>query len=138
MRFSRPGTILERFLSRPLRPSDTYCSTLIGFIGIFATERRQVTQMRCFLQNARTIPLGVLSRLSVDFTVLREEIIILNLDEFHGRRAPFIVISDVIDPSGARIATHHPSVEGLQQFRGDVHIVHSGVEPQGRKSRGQG
>src|SRR6202795_3264972 len=33
MRFSRPGTILERFLSRPLRPSDTHCSTLIGFIG---------------------------------------------------------------------------------------------------------
>src|SRR6266478_6675958 len=34
MRFSRPGTILERFLSRPLRPSDTHCSTLIGFIGM--------------------------------------------------------------------------------------------------------
>jgi putative ABC transport system substrate-binding protein len=30
MRFSRPGTILERFLSRPLRPSDTHCSTLKG------------------------------------------------------------------------------------------------------------
>ena len=29
MRFIRPGTILERFLSRPLRPSDTQCSTLI-------------------------------------------------------------------------------------------------------------
>src|SRR5260370_30426936 len=34
MRFSRPGTTLERFLSRPLRPSDTHCSTLIGFSGI--------------------------------------------------------------------------------------------------------
>src|SRR5437016_3615357 len=34
MRFSRPGTTLERFLSRPLRPSDTHCSTLIGFIGM--------------------------------------------------------------------------------------------------------
>src|ERR1700736_2972671 len=33
MRFSRPGTTLERFLSRPLRPSDTHRSTLIGFIG---------------------------------------------------------------------------------------------------------
>jgi hypothetical protein len=32
--------------------------------------------------------------------------------------------------SGDRIATHHPSVVGLQQFRGDVHISHSGVEPQ--------
>src|SRR5579863_1206115 len=34
MRFSRPGTTLERFLSRPLRPSDTHCSTVIGFIGM--------------------------------------------------------------------------------------------------------
>ena len=34
MLFSRPGTILERFLSRPLRPSDTHCSMLIGFIGM--------------------------------------------------------------------------------------------------------
>src|SRR5260221_11754208 len=33
-RFSRPGTTLERFLIRPLRPSDTHCSTLIGFSGI--------------------------------------------------------------------------------------------------------
>ena len=84
--------------------------------------------MRCFLQNARTISLGVLPRLSIDFTLLREEII-LNLDEFHGRRASFIIISDVIDPSGDRIATHHPSVVRLQQFRDDVHIFHSGVEP---------
>src|SRR5258708_4686727 len=39
MRFSRPGTTLERFLSRPLRPSDTHCSTLIGFIGmVFASK----------------------------------------------------------------------------------------------------
>ncbi len=34
IRFSRPGTILERFSSRPLRPSDTHCSTLIGSIGM--------------------------------------------------------------------------------------------------------
>jgi hypothetical protein len=33
MRFSRPGTILERFLRRPLRPSDTHCSTLIALNG---------------------------------------------------------------------------------------------------------
>ena len=39
MRFSRPGTILERFLSRPLRPSDTHCSTLIGFIGMVFGSR---------------------------------------------------------------------------------------------------
>ena len=34
MRFSRPGTTLERFLRRPSRASDTHCSTLIGFIGM--------------------------------------------------------------------------------------------------------
>src|SRR5205085_6237255 len=40
MRFSRPGTILERFLTRPLRPSDTHCSTLIGFSGmVFGSKR---------------------------------------------------------------------------------------------------
>ena len=34
MRFSRPGTILERFSRRALRPSDTHCSTLICFSGM--------------------------------------------------------------------------------------------------------
>src|SRR5258707_10068328 len=34
MRFSRPGTTLERLLRRPLRASDTHCSTLIGFNGM--------------------------------------------------------------------------------------------------------
>jgi hypothetical protein len=34
MRFIRPGPILERFSRSALRPSDTHCSTLIGFIGM--------------------------------------------------------------------------------------------------------
>jgi hypothetical protein len=34
MRFIRPGTILDRFSRSALRPSDTHCSTLIGFIGM--------------------------------------------------------------------------------------------------------
>src|SRR5438445_8698850 len=34
IRFSRPGMILERVLSRPLRPADTHCSTLNGFIAM--------------------------------------------------------------------------------------------------------
>src|SRR2546428_1896986 len=46
MRFSRPGTILERFLSRPLRPSDTHCSTLIGFIGMVFGEA-ELFEHRC-------------------------------------------------------------------------------------------
>jgi len=48
----------------------------------------------------------------------------------HGREHPSSSLADVIDPSGERIATHHPSVVGLQQFRGDVHVFHSGIEPQ--------
>src|SRR5438132_11082279 len=39
MRFSRPGTTLERFLRRPLRASDTHCSTLIGFNGMVFGSR---------------------------------------------------------------------------------------------------
>ena len=34
MRFIRPGTILDRFFRSALRPSDTHCSTLNGFIGM--------------------------------------------------------------------------------------------------------
>jgi len=34
MRFSRPGMILEWFTRNAFRPSDTHCSTLIGFIGM--------------------------------------------------------------------------------------------------------
>ncbi len=41
-RFSRPGTILERFSTRPLRPSDTHCSTVIGCIGIVFVSRAEV------------------------------------------------------------------------------------------------
>src|SRR5260370_40560041 len=34
MRFSRPGTILDRSSRSALRPSDTHCSTFIGFNGM--------------------------------------------------------------------------------------------------------
>src|SRR5882757_8150293 len=34
MRVILPGTTLDRFSSSALRPSDTRCSTLIGFIGM--------------------------------------------------------------------------------------------------------
>jgi hypothetical protein len=33
MRLIRPGTILDRFSRNALRPSDTHCSTPLGFIG---------------------------------------------------------------------------------------------------------
>src|SRR5438552_17063775 len=52
MRFSRPGTILERFLSRPLRPSDTHCSTLIGFIGMFFGSKPNFSSTAVFVNPA--------------------------------------------------------------------------------------
>ena len=52
MRFSRPGTILERFLSRPLRPSDTHCSTLIGFIGMVFGSRPNFSSTAVFVNPA--------------------------------------------------------------------------------------
>jgi len=39
MRLGRPGTTLERLLSRPRSPSDTHCSTLIGFKGMVFGSR---------------------------------------------------------------------------------------------------
>src|SRR5260370_20155258 len=56
MRFSRPGTILERFLTRPLRPSDTHCSTLIGFIGMVFGSRPNFSSTAVFVNPAaRTV-----------------------------------------------------------------------------------
>src|SRR5260370_28837995 len=52
MRLSRPGTILERFLTRPLRPSDTHCSTLIGFIGIVFGSRANFSSTAVFVTPA--------------------------------------------------------------------------------------
>src|SRR5712664_3141045 len=52
MRFSRPGTTLERFLSRPLRPSDTHCSTLIGFIGIVFGSKPNFSSTGVFVNPA--------------------------------------------------------------------------------------
>jgi hypothetical protein len=49
MRFSRPGTTLKRFLSRPLRPSDTRCSTLIGFIGMVFGSRPNFSSTAVFV-----------------------------------------------------------------------------------------
>ena len=86
--------------------------------------------MRCLLQNARTIPLGVLPRLSIRLTIALREEIVLNLDEFHRRGASFIVIDDVIYPSAYRVAPHQTGIVRLQQFRGNVNIPHSGVEPE--------
>jgi hypothetical protein len=55
-RFSRPGTILDRFSRSALRPSDTHCSALIGFFladsGRSARDERPRAELpfiqRCF------------------------------------------------------------------------------------------
>src|SRR5260370_41039086 len=52
MRFSRPGSILERFLSRPLRPSDTHCSALIGFSGMVFGSRPNFSITAVFVNPA--------------------------------------------------------------------------------------
>src|ERR1700740_1987706 len=63
MRFSRPGTILERFLSRPLRPSDTHCSTLIGFIGMVFGSRPNFSSTAVFVNPAASTVTQTPSRL---------------------------------------------------------------------------
>src|SRR5712675_2101220 len=50
MRFTRPGTTLERFLRRPLRASDTHCSTLIGFIGMVFGSRPNFSSTAVFVK----------------------------------------------------------------------------------------
>src|SRR5467141_1814306 len=52
MRFSRPGMTLERFLRRPLRASDTHCSTLIGFIGMVFGSRPNLSSTAVFVNPA--------------------------------------------------------------------------------------
>jgi integrase len=60
---------------------------------------------------------------------LREEPI-LNLGEFHGRRAFFVVVGYVVDPGAHGIAAHQPGIERFQQFGRHTHIPHPRIEPQ--------
>ena len=52
MRFSRPGTILDRFSRSALRPSDTHCSTLIGFIGMVFESKPNFSSTSVFVNPA--------------------------------------------------------------------------------------
>ena len=54
MRFIRPGTILDRFSRSALRPSDTHCSTLIGFIGMVRGVEPKLGQHRRVCQRGGT------------------------------------------------------------------------------------
>jgi hypothetical protein len=53
-RFSRPGTILDRFFRSALRPSDTHCSTLIGFIGMVRGSNPSLASTAVFVSGGRT------------------------------------------------------------------------------------
>src|SRR5439155_20822574 len=52
MRFSRPGIILDRFSRSALRPSDTHCSTLIGFIGMVCESKPNFSSTSVFVNPA--------------------------------------------------------------------------------------
>jgi hypothetical protein len=54
MRFIRPGTILDRFSRSALRPSDTHCSTLIGFIGMVRGSSPSLASTGVFVSAAGT------------------------------------------------------------------------------------
>jgi hypothetical protein len=63
-------------------------------------------------------------------TVALREQTILNLGEFHGCGAFFVVVSHLIDPRAYRIASHQPCIEGLQQFGRRSRVLHPRIEPQ--------
>src|ERR1022692_3080184 len=65
----------------------------------------------------------------IPYTLLREEPI-LNLSEFHGCGAFFVVVSHVVDPRAYGIAPHSPGIVRSQQFGRRTHILHSRIEPQ--------
>src|SRR6266403_575865 len=52
MRFSRPGIILDRFSRSALRPSDTHCSTLIGFNGMVFGSKPNFSSTSVFVNPA--------------------------------------------------------------------------------------
>jgi hypothetical protein len=54
IRFSRPGMILERFTRNALRPSDTHCSTLIGFIGMVRGSNPSLASTAVFVSGGGT------------------------------------------------------------------------------------
>ncbi len=52
------------------------------------------------------------------------------MGEFLRCRAPLVIVSDVIDPSGHGIASHQLGIVGFQQVGRRSHILHSRIEPQ--------
>jgi hypothetical protein len=54
MRSSRPGMIRERFTRNAFRPSDTHCSTLIGFIGMVRGSNPSLASTGVFVSGGGT------------------------------------------------------------------------------------
>jgi len=63
--------------------------------------------------------------MSVLASVPLQEEPILNLCEFHGHRAFFVVIRHMIDPCAHGIAPHQPGVAGLQQVGRRDRVPHA-------------
>jgi hypothetical protein len=61
MRFNRPGTVLERFLSRPLRPSDTHCSSFRNSPEFRRSPRAAETPIRALYNWTRQYSAAVRS-----------------------------------------------------------------------------
>ena len=54
MRFIRPGMILDRFSRSALRPSDTHCSTLSGFIAMVRGSKPSLASTAVFVSGGGT------------------------------------------------------------------------------------
>jgi hypothetical protein len=54
----------------------------------------------------------------------------LRFRKFHRSRALLVVVAHMIDTTAHRIASHQPSIQGLQQFGNCCGILLSRVEPQ--------
>ena len=63
-RFSRPGTILDGLFRSARRPSDTHCSTLIGFIGMVGGSNPSLASTTVFVSGGgTTVPVTASSQL---------------------------------------------------------------------------
>src|SRR5271169_1668018 len=60
---------------------------------------------------------------------LREEPI-LSLDDLHRSRALLVIIRHMIDTTAHWIVAHEAGAVGLHEFRDDLHVSHSRIEPE--------
>jgi hypothetical protein len=128
MRFIRPGMILDRFSRSALRPSDTHCSTLSGFIGMVRGSKPRLASTRRVCQRGRHDG-------NVDAQKL--ELVVERFPETVDIRLGATVIRQERNPN---FRAHRPYEDkaapaSLGEFRaemvGDVQMRHR-IEPQSR------